>query len=36
MCYGREGEESKIDKIKDVPWFKRDPVYGDEGPTLDV
>ena len=36
MCYGRRGEESKIAKVKDVPWFTRDPVYGDEGPVLDI
>lgn len=36
MCYGKSGEEGKIEKIKALPWFKRDPVYGDEGPVLDV
>ena len=36
MCYGKKGEEGKIDGIKRVEWFKRDPVYGDEGPVLDV
>lgn len=36
MCYGKKGEESKIEKIKDLAWFQRDPVYGDEGPALDV
>ncbi|KAK3706380.1 hypothetical protein LTR37_012758 [Vermiconidia calcicola] len=36
MCYGKSGEESKIEKIKDLPWFKRDPVYGDDGPVLHV
>ena len=36
MCYGRSGEESNIAKIKDLPWFKKDPIYGDEGPVLDV
>ena len=36
MCYGKSGEESKIEKIKDLPWFKKDPVYGDEGPVLEV
>ena len=36
MCYGKSGEEKKIDRIKDVAWFKRDPVYGDSGPTLEV
>ncbi|KAI7338215.1 hypothetical protein KC354_g17518 [Hortaea werneckii] len=36
MCYGQAGEEAKIEKIKDIPWFTRDPVYGDSGPVLDV
>lgn len=36
MCYGKSGEEGKIEKIKGLPWFKRDPVYGDEGPTFDA
>ncbi|KAI6873161.1 hypothetical protein KC343_g9944 [Hortaea werneckii] len=36
MCYGQAGEEAKIEKIKDLPWFTRDPVYGDSGPVLDV
>ncbi|KAK5116524.1 hypothetical protein LTR85_009149 [Meristemomyces frigidus] len=36
MCYGKSGEESKIEKIKDLPWFRKDPVYGDEGPALGV
>ena len=36
MCYGREGEEEKIEGIKKVEWFKRDPVYDDNGPALEV
>lgn len=36
MCYGREGEEGKVEGIKGLGWFERDPVYGDEGPVLDV
>lgn len=36
MCYGRASEESKIEKIVAVPWFTRDPVYGDDGPVLKV
>lgn len=36
MCYGREGEEKKVWGIKGLGWFERDPVYGDEGPVLDV
>lgn len=36
MCYGKEGEEDKVKRIKNVKWFERDPVYGDEGPVLGV
>ena len=36
MCYGKKGEENKIAKIGELPWFKRDPVYGEQGPVLDV
>lgn len=36
MCYGRKGEEEKVKKIGDLDWFKRDPVYGDDGPVLKV
>ncbi|KAK5129089.1 hypothetical protein LTR08_003909 [Meristemomyces frigidus] len=36
MCYGKRGEEAKIEKIRTLPWFERDPVYGDQGPVLDV
>ncbi len=36
MCYGRPEEESKIAGIKGLGWFKRDPVYGDDGPCLKV
>ena len=36
MCYGKKGEEAKIEKIKGLGWFERDPVYGEEGPVLDV
>lgn len=34
MCYGRAGEEGKLKAIEKLGWFTRDPVYGDEGPTL--
>jgi len=34
--YGKPGEEKKVQNIKDVAWFTKDPVYGDEGPVLDV
>ncbi|KAK5676357.1 hypothetical protein LTS10_011169 [Elasticomyces elasticus] len=36
MCYGKAGEEGKIEGIKKLRWFERDPVYGDEGPVFDV
>ena len=36
MCYGRKGEERHVDGIGSVPWFDRDPIYGDQGPVLDV
>ncbi|KIW16478.1 hypothetical protein PV08_06532 [Exophiala spinifera] len=34
MCYGREGEEGKVRAIKDLGWFEKDPIYGDDGPSL--
>ena len=36
MCYGREGEEGNVKAIDTVAWFRRDPIYGDEGPCLQV
>ena len=36
MCYGREGEEEKVKGIRSLGWFKRDPIYGDQGPSLHV
>ncbi|KPI43616.1 uncharacterized protein AB675_6840 [Cyphellophora attinorum] len=36
MCYGRKGEEKKVEGIAKLAWFTRDPVYGDDGPTLHV
>lgn len=35
MCYGREGEESKVENIKKLAWFTVDPIYGESGPVLD-
>ena len=36
MCYGKEGEESKMEAIRSLEWFERDPIYGNEGPVLNV
>ena len=36
MCYGNEEEGEKVKGIARLGWFEKDPVYGDEGPTLDV
>ncbi|GAB7359015.1 hypothetical protein MBLNU230_g5088t1 [Neophaeotheca triangularis] len=36
MCYGKKGEEGKVQGIKRLGWFERDPVYGSEGPVLEV
>ena len=36
MCYGKKGEEEKVKSIEKLPWFRKDPIYGDEGPVLDV
>lgn len=34
MCYGIEGEEQKVEGIKNVMWWRKDPIYGDEGPAV--
>ena len=34
MCYGRSGEEQKVSSIDKLGWFQRDPIYGDDGPSL--
>ena len=36
MCYGKKGEEKKVKEIEKLGWWKRDPVFGDEGPALEV
>lgn len=36
MCYGKQGEEQKVQSIGDLGWIDRDPIYGDQGPVLDV
>ncbi|OBZ69835.1 Uncharacterized protein YjlB [Grifola frondosa] len=34
MCYGKPEEDELIVRIKDLPWFDRDPLYGDQGPAV--
>ncbi|KAF1976662.1 hypothetical protein BU23DRAFT_390142, partial [Bimuria novae-zelandiae CBS 107.79] len=34
MCYGRAGEDEKAKAVGSVPWLKKDPLYGDDGPAL--
>ena len=36
MCDGEEGEEAVVKTIESLPWFSRDPIYGDKGPVLQV
>lgn len=36
MCYGMEGEEHKVDGIKALRWFSKDPIFGDQGPCLEA
>ncbi|KAJ5247523.1 RmlC-like cupin domain-containing protein [Penicillium chermesinum] len=36
MCYGRPGEEEKVQQISQLPWFDQDPLYGENGPALRV
>ncbi len=37
MCYGSDGERPGTDEnIRRVPAPRKDPVFGDEGPLLDV
>lgn len=36
MCYGSDAEKAKVEAITKLGWFKRDPVYGDDGPSLHV
>lgn len=35
MCYGKEGED-KVKSIEKSGWLEKDPLYGDEGPALEV
>lgn len=34
LCYGREDEAEKVNQIRHLGWFAKDPIYGDEGPAL--
>ncbi|KXL49514.1 hypothetical protein M433DRAFT_75170 [Acidomyces richmondensis BFW] len=36
MCYGKNGERTKVENIKNLPWFTKDPVYGHEGPAINA
>ncbi|KAI5195661.1 hypothetical protein E4T39_08127 [Aureobasidium subglaciale] len=36
MCYGKQGEEGKVQGIKGLGWFGADPVFGERGPVMDV
>lgn len=36
MCYGNEHEAEKVKTIATLPWFNKDPIYGDTGPVLNV
>ncbi|KAG0649520.1 hypothetical protein D0Z07_4332 [Hyphodiscus hymeniophilus] len=35
MCYGKAGEEQKVEGIHNLGWFDKDPLYGDKGPVLE-
>ena len=34
-CTGNEGKEAE-DRIRSLKWFKRDPIFGQDGPVLDI
>lgn len=36
MCYGKPGDEDKINAISVLAWFIKDPLYGGYGPVLDA
>jgi len=36
MCYGKKDEGDVWNRISNLAWFERDPVYGELGPALDV
>lgn len=36
MCFGKKDEKERIKLISELGWFDKDPLYGDEGPTLET
>ncbi|KAJ4389524.1 hypothetical protein N0V93_006994 [Gnomoniopsis smithogilvyi] len=36
MCYGLPEDDEKINSIKSLPWFQKDPIFDEYGPVLDV
>lgn len=36
MCYGKAGEDDKVKSIGKLEWFRKDPIFGECGPVLDV
>ena len=34
MCYGKADEEERVKGIASLGWFEKDPLYGDDGPTV--
>ena len=38
MCYGRTGEDARAieTRIRKLSWFEKDPLYGEDGPALQL
>lgn len=36
MCFGKAGEDGKVKAIAKLEWFRKDPIFGDQGPVLDA
>lgn len=36
MCYEGDADNEKIQQIEQLGWFSRDPIYGSEGPAIDI
>jgi uncharacterized protein YjlB len=36
MCYGTKEDEEKFSTIAGLGWFEQDPLYGQDGPALQV